>query len=91
MIDLLVSLTLLSQSVMNTYFVFSFLKVVDVCTSSPCQNGDCIANSDGSGYMCDCPQGYEGTHCENGEVANFLSMNRSNRWDAVITIQKSIQ
>ena len=37
------------------------------CASSPCQNGaTCFDHNGGSGYVCLCPAGFEGTNCENG-------------------------
>ena len=39
------------------------------CASNPCQNGaTCFTQNGGSGYVCLCPAGFEGTNCENGIV-----------------------
>lgn len=46
-----------------TMFCF-FSPVVNACHSYPCENGgSCIENGN-SNYTCQCPEGYEGTHCE---------------------------
>ena len=40
------------------------------CSSDPCQNGaTCFDNNGGSGYVCFCPAGFEGTNCENGTLS----------------------
>ncbi|CAD7079574.1 unnamed protein product [Hermetia illucens] len=36
---------------------------VDECLSNPCQNGGICRDRD-NGYICTCPPGYLGTHCE---------------------------
>ena len=45
------------------------------CASNPCQNGaTCFDNNGGSGYVCLCPAGFEGTNCENGMYSSFRVM-----------------
>nr|NVI76503.1 Notch [Cucujiformia] len=34
------------------------------CDSNPCSNGGKCSLSDGGGYICECPVGLTGTHCE---------------------------
>ncbi|XP_056290732.1 cubilin [Pseudoliparis swirei] len=37
----------------------------NICqTSNPCVNGQCVATSSASGYICDCNSGWEGVHCD---------------------------
>ena len=42
------------------------------CCSSPCLN-DGMCATDGSSYVCKCPQYYTGRNCETGKVANLLN------------------
>ncbi len=38
---------------------------IEECASDPCQNGaTCFEGIDS--YLCQCPDGYEGTNCETG-------------------------
>ena len=49
------------------------------CTSNPCQNGStCFDNNGGSGYVCLCPAGFEGTNCENGTSFSWHYLNYCN-------------
>uniref|UniRef100_A0A1I7VVW3 EGF-like domain-containing protein n=1 Tax=Loa loa TaxID=7209 RepID=A0A1I7VVW3_LOALO len=44
-------------------------KSVDLCSGVQCYSGTCITNSSlSSGYICHCPPGYSGTHCQRREV-----------------------
>ena len=45
--------------------MYHFISDVDACFPVQCENGgECI---DGvSSYMCNCPAGYTGDHCETG-------------------------
>ena len=39
--------------------------IADYCASAPClNNGFCIPNGNGTGYLCNCPTGYSGNNCE---------------------------
>ena len=43
-----------------------FVTEIEECLSCPCQNGGtCIDRI--NEYLCICPFGYNGTHCENGK------------------------
>ena len=40
---------------------------IQACASDPCQNGaTCFDHNGGSGFVCLCPAGFEGSNCENG-------------------------
>lgn len=45
--------------------VYKIYAVLDPCDSVDCQNGGTCSTNDGS-YICNCVDGYNGTHCENG-------------------------
>ena len=38
----------------------------DFCAQSPCKNGGTCKDT-GTGYVCKCPPGFEGVHCETGK------------------------
>ena len=46
---------------------------INECSSSPCQNGgSCV---DGvNKYTCKCAAGYGGTHCQTGELFDYLQV-----------------
>ena len=45
------------------------------CASNPCQNGaTCFDHNGGSGYVCLCPTGFEGTNCGTGTHGFILFM-----------------
>ena len=56
-----------SQLLLNyLMYLLLYLEIL-ACASNPCQNGaTCFDHNGGSGYVCLCPAGFEGTNCENG-------------------------
>ena len=48
-------------------FLCLFTTEILACATDPCQNGaTCFDHNGGSGYVCLCPAGFEGTNCEQG-------------------------
>lgn len=46
------------------------IAALNPCSSSPCRNnGTCVPNEDG--YRCNCPQGYSGSRCDQGDLSNM--------------------
>lgn len=67
---------LLNNEYMCVWHTFVRLKkhfhiaALNPCSSSPCRNnGTCVPNEDG--YRCNCPQGYSGSSCDQGELSNL--------------------
>ena len=46
---------------------------IDECESSPCSNGATCVNNIGA-YHCICVNGYNGTHCEIGNLLRGMLM-----------------
>lgn len=44
-------------------FFFFFFTTATPCLSSPCRNGGTCLEA-GKNYTCKCPDGFDGTHCE---------------------------
>ena len=54
-----------------TMVLFNF--IVHICSSSPClNNGTCSIVNASTGYICSCPPGYSGHHCESKNLFIFL-------------------
>lgn len=45
-------------------FLFFVFPVVTACHGYPCENGGTCIENGNSSYICQCQEGYEGTHCE---------------------------
>ncbi|TNN61134.1 Cubilin [Liparis tanakae] len=49
----------------NGYGPAGCTQTSNICqTSNPCVNGQCVATSSASGYICDCNSGWGGVHCD---------------------------
>ena len=53
--------------------MFFFLQDINECASDPCQNGGTCMDAQ-NGYTCMCSQGFEGLHCEGGEVLAYTGI-----------------
>lgn len=42
----------------------------DICVITNCNNGSCKYKSDEPFYMCECDEGYAGTHCESVNITD---------------------
>ena len=52
----------------NDFYPHTLSVDIDECTTSPCQNGGNCTDQI-NGYTCNCLHGYDGTNCENGNIA----------------------
>ena len=43
-----------------------FVLDIDECASNPCLNGGTCLDQE-NGYICNCPPGFTGVHCDNGK------------------------
>lgn len=66
---------------------YFFLTLQTPCSSYLCKNsGKCVPNYSDDQYHCDCSPGYNGDHCETGELKNRneekdLELVSSPSWD----------
>ena len=51
--------------------------VIDYCDPNPCVRGQCVAQDDT--FHCECPNGYNGTHCELGKLKTLSRSHDINR------------